>query len=54
MRSWTVFHKANKESVAQWMFECGYEDLKEPGKMKVDDLIANDWLMLSGYIEAKF
>jgi len=40
MRSWTVFHEANKESVAQWMFKCVYEDLKEPGKMDVDDLIA--------------
>ena len=54
MRSWTVFHEANKESVAQWMFKCGYEDLKELGKMDVDDLIANDWLMLMGYKEAKF
>ena len=54
MRSFTVFHEANKESVVQWMFKCGYEDLKEPGKMDVDDLIANDWLMLMGYKEAKF
>ena len=54
MRNWTEFHTANKESVAQWMFGCGYEDLKEPGKMDVDDLIANDWLMLMGYKEAKF
>ena len=50
MRNWTEFHTANKESVAQWMFDCGYEDLKEPGKMKVDDLIACDWLTLRGYM----
>lgn len=50
MRSFYQFHKANKESVAQWMFKCGYQDLKEKGQEKVDDLIAYDWLVLKGYM----
>ena len=48
------YHEANKELTAQWKYGVGYNDLSAKGQMEIDDLIADDWLMLRGKLKPAF